>query len=120
ARTSRRRVTADHEFLFVNAFELDPCAAPPSRLVFGAALFADQALQAALLHFHEQRFYIAANLTRISNRIRNAFTNFRENLLSLLNREFKQALAIQLQQIEYVESQRRFSAFHLERLQELK
>src|SRR5213596_3379042 len=47
ARALRRRVSANDEFLFVNAFELDPCAAATPWLVNRVALFAHNSFQAA-------------------------------------------------------------------------
>src|SRR5438552_1721552 len=63
----RRRVSADHEFLFVHTFELDPCAAAASRLINRVALFADNPFQTAALHFFQQRFGVAANRARVTN-----------------------------------------------------
>src|SRR6266480_6438128 len=68
ARPLRRRVSADNEFLFVDTFELDPCAASAPGFVNRVALFADNPFQAATLYFFEKSFGVATNRTGVANR----------------------------------------------------
>src|SRR5437660_2377862 len=119
ARALRWRVSANDEFLFIDTFELDPCAASAARLVNGGALFADNAFQTAMFHFLEQPFGIAADRARVANRITRVRAEFFENVLARLQRQPDQAFAVELEQVECVKINGRFSSFYLARLQKL-
>ena len=119
-RSLRRRVSANHEFLLVHAFEFDPRAASTPRFVRRVALFTNETFEPAALHFRQQLGRVGTNLARKTDRIGHALAKFREEFLALSEWKLDQALAVELQQIEHVEADRRFSPFQLESLQKLK
>src|SRR5436305_10756603 len=84
ARPLRRRVSADNKFLFVDTFELDPCAASAPGFVNGVTLFADNSFQAATLYFFEKSFGVAANRAGVANRITCVSAEFFQNVFARL------------------------------------
>src|SRR5262245_37524153 len=116
----RRGVSADDELLFVDTLELDPCAASPSRFINGGALFADNPFQTAPLHFFEKPLCIAANGARKTDWVACIGAEFLQNVFPRFQRQPNQALAVDLEEIECIIIDWRFSSFHFARLQELK
>jgi len=103
ARALRWRVSADDKFLFVDTFELDPCAASAVGLVNRVTLFPDEAFEATTLHFIEKRFGLTANRSGVADSIIGAGRELFEHVLPRLQRQPDQAFAVELEQVECVE-----------------
>src|SRR5205814_5640772 len=96
ARSTRRSVTADHEFLLINAFDFDPDPTATTWLVNGIALFADQSFQSAALDLGHQIGSASAELTREAEQVAPFRHDSGEQLLALSEGERKQAAPVQL------------------------
>src|SRR6266566_2815119 len=118
-RALRRCVSAYDEFLFVDTFELDPWAASAVGFVNGVPLFANNAFQTATLDFFEKPFGIGADRARVADRITRARAECFQNIFPRLQRQSNQTFAVELEQVECVKIDGRFSSFHLARLQKL-
>jgi len=90
------RVSADDEFLFLNALELDPRAASATRLVNRVALFADQTFETTTLHLIEKRFSITTNCSGVADRIIGIGRKLFEHVLSRFQWYAKQVFAVEL------------------------
>src|SRR5262249_49476587 len=84
ARALWRRVSPNDEFLFVDTFELDPCATSAAGFVNGVTLFADDTFKTAALHFFEKSICVAANRAGTTNRFACADAEFFKNVLPRL------------------------------------
>src|SRR5438093_13458232 len=98
ARSLGRRVSTNDEFLLVYAFELNPCAASTPRFVNRVALFANNSLETATLHFFEQWFRLFPNRARVTDWIACVRAEVFENIFPRLTLPSDQGFAFELNQ----------------------
>src|SRR6185295_12276378 len=97
-----RSVTADHQLLLGDAFQLDPRAAAPARFVNGFGLLADDAFEPALAHLGEKLFRITADFRGIANRIGGLAEQLAQNRTTLAQWFLPQISAVVMEQIENI------------------
>src|SRR5581483_4731890 len=118
ARSFGLGVSSDDKFLLVAPFKLHPRAAAPAWLIFPIAPFGDQAFQSARLHCLDDAFGIRLDAGGQPDGFRYRRHQILEHFFSLLQRQSRQVVTVEIWQIEYIiENRRLFAAGHVVSLQ---